>query len=141
MIAGGDDDASLLGDIAIGMAANGGIAAIVVDGLVRDLEGLDRVGIPVVARGLSPNSPFKNGPARSASGSPSAGWRSPRATSSSATRTASSSSRVDGRGDPRRRSIWCSPRKRRWRPPSPAGATLPAWIEGWLLTNPVRHVD
>ena len=59
---GGSDEASVLGDIAIGMARNAGIVAVVTDGLVRDQSGLDAVGIPVFARGLSPNSPFKNGP-------------------------------------------------------------------------------
>lgn len=59
---GGEDEASVLGDIAIGMAKNAGIVAVVTDGLVRDLAGINAVGIPVFARGLSPNSPFKNGP-------------------------------------------------------------------------------
>ena len=32
------------------------------DGLVRDVQGIAEVGIPVYARGLTPNSPFKHGP-------------------------------------------------------------------------------
>lgn len=60
--AGGPDEVAILGDIAIGMAKNAGIVAIVTDGYVRDREGLDAVGIPVFAAGLTPNSPFKNGP-------------------------------------------------------------------------------
>lgn len=59
---GGADETSILGDIIIGMARNAGIVAAVTDGLVRDVAGLESVGIPVFARGLSPNSPFKNGP-------------------------------------------------------------------------------
>jgi len=59
---GGGDEASIFGDLALGMARNCGVAAVVTDGLVRDIEGLNRVGIPVFACGLSPNSPFKNGP-------------------------------------------------------------------------------
>jgi len=59
---GGADETSILGDIIIGMARNAGIVAAVTNGLVRDVAGLDAVGIPVFARGLSPNSPFKNGP-------------------------------------------------------------------------------
>jgi 4-hydroxy-4-methyl-2-oxoglutarate aldolase len=59
---GGADEVSVLGDIAVGMARNSGIVAVVTDGFVRDLEGLEAVGIPVFARGLSPNSPLKNGP-------------------------------------------------------------------------------
>ena len=58
----GDECASVLGDILLGMAKNTGIVAVVTDGLVRDIEGLNAVGIPVFARALSPNSPFKDGP-------------------------------------------------------------------------------
>lgn len=58
----GDDEAAIMGDIAIGMAKNAGIVAVVTDGLVRDIDGIEAVGIPVFARGLTPNSPFKNGP-------------------------------------------------------------------------------
>lgn len=54
--------ASVAGDILLGMARNKGIVALVTDGVVRDIEGLDAVGIPVFARGLSPNSPHKDGP-------------------------------------------------------------------------------
>lgn len=53
---------SVAGDILAGMAKNAGIAAIVTDGLVRDIQGLREVGPPVFARGLSPNSPGKAGP-------------------------------------------------------------------------------
>lgn len=59
---GGADDASILGDLLLGMARNRGLVAAVTDGLVRDVAGIEEVGIPVYARGLSPNSPFKNGP-------------------------------------------------------------------------------
>ena len=53
---------SLCGDILAGFARNAGIRAIVTNGLVRDKVGLDNVGIPVFAAGLSPNAPFKDGP-------------------------------------------------------------------------------
>ena len=46
----------------LGMAKNKGVVALVTDGVVRDLEGLNAVGIPVFARGLTPNSPHKDGP-------------------------------------------------------------------------------
>jgi 4-hydroxy-4-methyl-2-oxoglutarate aldolase len=63
VIATGDwQGGSVVGDILAGMAKNAGIAAIVTDGLVRDIEGLRAVGLPVFARGLSPNSPAKSGP-------------------------------------------------------------------------------
>jgi 4-hydroxy-4-methyl-2-oxoglutarate aldolase len=56
------DSASVLGDILLGMAKNAGIVAAVTDGVARDISGIDQVGIPVFARALSPNSPFKDGP-------------------------------------------------------------------------------
>jgi len=58
----GSDTASVLGDILLGMARNAGIVAAITDGVVRDIEGINQVGIPTFARGLSPNSPLKDGP-------------------------------------------------------------------------------
>jgi len=57
-------DSSVVGDIYVGMARNAGVVAIVTDGAVRDIPGIDAVGIPVFAIGVSPNSPWKNGPGR-----------------------------------------------------------------------------
>ena len=48
--------------VVVGMMRNAGIIAAVTDGLVRDVQGIAEVGIPVYARGLTPNSPFKHGP-------------------------------------------------------------------------------
>jgi len=59
---GGFEEASVLGDVLLGMARNAGILAVVTDGMVRDVAGLDAVGIPVFALGLTPNSPHKDGP-------------------------------------------------------------------------------
>lgn len=56
------EEASVAGDVLVGMARNAGVVAIVTDGMVRDIEGIDAVGIPVFARGLTPNSPHKDGP-------------------------------------------------------------------------------
>jgi 4-hydroxy-4-methyl-2-oxoglutarate aldolase len=53
---------SVVGDLIIGMMRNCGVVAVVTDGLVRDVPGIRDVGIPCYARGVSPNSPFKNGP-------------------------------------------------------------------------------
>lgn len=58
----GYEEASVAGDILLGMARNAGIVALVTDGMVRDVEGLDAVGIPVFARGLTPNAPHRDGP-------------------------------------------------------------------------------
>lgn len=59
---GGYEEASVVGDVFIGMAKNLGIVAVVTDGMVRDIAGINEVGIPVFARGLNPNSPHKDGP-------------------------------------------------------------------------------
>ncbi|TVQ30231.1 MAG: RraA family protein [Geminicoccaceae bacterium] len=54
--------AAIIGDVFVGMAKNRGIVGIVTDGMVRDRDGLDALGLPVFAAGLTPNSPWKNGP-------------------------------------------------------------------------------
>ena len=56
------EGAAVIGDVVVGMMRNAGIAAAVTDGLVRDVQGIAEVGIPVYARGLTPNSPLKHGP-------------------------------------------------------------------------------
>lgn len=58
----GDDTAATIGDLWAFWAKKIGVAAIVCDGLVRDVAGLLKVGIPVFARGIKPNSAFKHGP-------------------------------------------------------------------------------
>lgn len=55
-------ESSVVGDVFIGLARNRGVLAIVTDGMVRDVAGINAVGIPVFARGLHPNSPHKDGP-------------------------------------------------------------------------------
>jgi 4-hydroxy-4-methyl-2-oxoglutarate aldolase len=59
---GGGEEAAVVGDNFVGMAKNCGAVAVVTDGLVRDVPGLDEIGLPVVARGVTPNSPWKDGP-------------------------------------------------------------------------------
>jgi 4-hydroxy-4-methyl-2-oxoglutarate aldolase len=51
-----------IGDLFAASARNAGLAAIVTDGLVRDVDGLERAGVPVYAAGLTPNSPASSGP-------------------------------------------------------------------------------
>jgi 4-hydroxy-4-methyl-2-oxoglutarate aldolase len=41
-----------------------GVAAIVIDGLARDVAGIIPTGLPVFSRGLTPNSCVKSGPGR-----------------------------------------------------------------------------
>ena len=54
--------AAVAGDLLMGMAANRGIAGLVTDGLVRDILGILKVGLPVYCTGLTANSPARNGP-------------------------------------------------------------------------------
>lgn len=58
----GDDTAATIGDLWVFWAKKIGVAAIVCDGLVRDVPGLLKVGLPVFTRGIKPNSAFKHGP-------------------------------------------------------------------------------
>lgn len=41
-----------------------GLAGVVTDGMARDSREIIEIGLPIFARGLTPNSPFKNGPAQ-----------------------------------------------------------------------------
>lgn len=55
-------DRSLAGEIMITYAAKRGIAGIVVDGAMRDLDGIKRCPMPIYAKGITPQGPYKNGP-------------------------------------------------------------------------------
>lgn len=55
---------AVVGDNIALMARNAGCAAIVVDGMVRDLDGILAAGLPVHCRGITPNSCVKSGPGR-----------------------------------------------------------------------------
>lgn len=59
---GGWTGTASIGDLFAASARNAGLAAIVTDGLVRDVDGLARAGVPVFAAGLSPASPAGSGP-------------------------------------------------------------------------------
>jgi 4-hydroxy-4-methyl-2-oxoglutarate aldolase len=50
------------GDLLLGMARNRGLAGFVTDGMVRDVAGIESVGLPCFAAGVTPNSPARNGP-------------------------------------------------------------------------------
>jgi 4-hydroxy-4-methyl-2-oxoglutarate aldolase len=54
---GGYVGAAVTGDLLIGVARNRGAAGFVTDGLVRDLDDLATVGLPIYAVGVTPNSP------------------------------------------------------------------------------------
>lgn len=55
---------AVVGDNVALMARNAGCAAIVVDGMARDLDGIVAAGLPVHCRGITPNSCVRNGPGR-----------------------------------------------------------------------------
>jgi 4-hydroxy-4-methyl-2-oxoglutarate aldolase len=59
---GGHVGTAVTGDLLIGVARNRGAAGFVTDGLVRDLDDLEAVGLPVYAMGVTPNSPQRRGP-------------------------------------------------------------------------------
>jgi 4-hydroxy-4-methyl-2-oxoglutarate aldolase len=60
--AGAETNAAKIGDLWLAWAKRIGVAGIVCDGLVRDVAGLLRVGLPVFARGAAPNGGYKTGP-------------------------------------------------------------------------------
>ena len=59
---GGRADAAILGDIVSGALARRGVVGVVVDGAVRDVEGIDEVGLPTFARGTHPATGSNEGP-------------------------------------------------------------------------------
>ena len=59
---GGRSDAAILGDILAGASAARGVVGIVVDGAVRDVEGIDEVGVPTFARNAHPATGSSEGP-------------------------------------------------------------------------------
>jgi len=59
---GGWAGSAVIGDRVMGMLGNAGGQGFVTDGLVRDIEGIGEVGLPLMCAGVSPNSPFAKGP-------------------------------------------------------------------------------
>lgn len=60
--AGGAARHAICGDIICQKAKHRGIAGLVIDGWVRDLPGLQALGLPVFARGVTPIAPHQYGP-------------------------------------------------------------------------------
>ena len=60
--AGGAMNTAILGAMMSNYAKTRGIEALVVDGAIRDVEELAALDLAVVARGATPNGPFKSGP-------------------------------------------------------------------------------
>jgi RraA family protein len=53
---------AVIGDLVSSKAKHRGIAGVIVDGLVRDLEAVRAVGLPIYARGTTPKGPLHRGP-------------------------------------------------------------------------------
>lgn len=53
---------AVLGDLIANKAVHRGIAGFVIDGLIRDLDGIIETGLPVYARGITPFGPLHRGP-------------------------------------------------------------------------------
>ncbi|MBP2196199.1 RraA family protein [Pantoea cypripedii] len=58
----GDRSQSLMGEVMATYARQSGMEGIVLDGPVRDIEGLSRMDFPIYAAGVTPGGPFKDGP-------------------------------------------------------------------------------
>lgn len=60
--AGGDLAIAITGELMLGWAAKRGIAAVIVDGAVRDAAQIGELDIGVWACGITPSGPYKDGP-------------------------------------------------------------------------------
>ena len=59
----GDTTRALVGELIAARAFRSGMAGIVVDGAVRDVDALAAIGMPIFARAATPAGPYKHGPA------------------------------------------------------------------------------
>ncbi len=58
----GSTERVLAGEIMMTFALNKGLSGFVVDGAIRDAQGVKALDIPVYAKAVNPKGPFKNGP-------------------------------------------------------------------------------
>ena len=59
---GSGNNRSLAGEIMMRFAHKKGLAGIVVDGCMRDWDGIEKLDMPIYAKGITPQGPWKNGP-------------------------------------------------------------------------------
>ena len=59
---GGYANRSFCGEIMMRFAQKKGIAGVVIDGCIRDSDGMKNLDMPVYCVGVTPQGPFKNGP-------------------------------------------------------------------------------
>ncbi|EML9472776.1 TPA: RraA family protein, partial [Klebsiella quasipneumoniae subsp. quasipneumoniae] len=60
--AGGDTRRAIFGELMLNYCHKRGIAGVIVDGSIRDVDAISQMDIPVYAKGVTPNGPYKNGP-------------------------------------------------------------------------------
>ena len=60
--AGGDPKRAIFGALMINYCQARGLAGVIVDGAIRDYDSLSQMDMPVYAKGVTPNGPYKNGP-------------------------------------------------------------------------------
>jgi regulator of RNase E activity RraA len=60
--AGGATDRAIVGEIMLRYLKSQGAAAVVIDGAVRDRDGIAEQGLPVFAQGVCHHGPYKSGP-------------------------------------------------------------------------------
>lgn len=60
--AGGSSHRAIFGELMATYCQKRGIAGLVVDGAIRDEEAIRKMELPVYARAVTPNGPYKNGP-------------------------------------------------------------------------------
>lgn len=58
----GCEDRALAGEMMVTYAEGLGIGGFIFDGAIRDVDGIRKASIPVYARAVTPQGPFKNGP-------------------------------------------------------------------------------
>lgn len=60
--ASGNQNNAVIGDLVASKAKHRGASGFIIDGLIRDLPEVQKVGLPVFARGVSPIGPLHRGP-------------------------------------------------------------------------------
>lgn len=60
--AGGSLRRAIFGELMVRYCELRGLGGLVVDGSIRDVDAIAGMGVPVYAKGVSPNGPYKNGP-------------------------------------------------------------------------------
>lgn len=59
---GSGNNRSLAGEIMLRYCTMKGLAGVVVDGCLRDWDGIETLDMPIYAKGITPQGPWKNGP-------------------------------------------------------------------------------